>query len=264
MVPGVQRILHSHVRAKTAGKGRSSLFALLLVFLFFSVPALDLSEWTKRLSPMNGSFAFTSLPNDQNRSTAKIVSAVSDVRVNELGVAWSSFVVKYSFTGSDTPHSDIHLDSATFPGEQERARFYSGRWYDFSHYDGNELTLARKELCRISKQTNKGNPHTVMDKVQALQRIDLERCKDKHPYCKDSLDLFKTGSSNLILVHFGDKPDDVHRLPFFSKMREASRRRGIIRTEPIETTWSCLSINTECSKSTVTSLDSAIPVLCGT
>ena len=53
-------------------------------------------------------------------------------------------------------------------------------------------------------------------------------CKDKHPYCRDSLDLFKAGLSDIVLIHFGDKPDDVENLPFFSKMRDATRRRGII------------------------------------
>ena len=184
MLLGVQRRLHSHLRAKTSGKGCSSWFAFLLVFLFFSVLALDLSELTRSILHVNSSFAGISMLKDENRSTAGIDSAVSDTRAKELGVAWSSFDGN-SYTESDTSHSDIQPSSAIFPGEQERTRFYCGRWFDFSQYDGDELILARKELCTISKQTNKTNPHTVMDKVQALQRVDLERCKDKHTYCKD-------------------------------------------------------------------------------
>ena len=174
---------------------------------------------------MNSSLATVPLSNQRN--TAGTGDTATDAIVYELDVPWSSDG-KDSVTKSVTPRSDVHLGSDIFPGEQERAKLYSGRWYNFSHYDVKELILAKKELCMISKQTNHRNPHMVMDKVQALQRVDLERCKDKHPYCKDSLDLFKAGISDLVLVHFGDKPDDVRHVPFFSKMRDASHRRGII------------------------------------
>ena len=72
------------------------------------------------------------------------------------------------------------------------------------------------------------SPHVVMDKVQALQKADLEGCKNKHPYCKDSLDLFKARLPDVAFIHFGDKPDDVEHLPFFSKMRDIGKRRGIL------------------------------------
>ncbi len=204
------------------------LALLLLVFLVFSVLWQDFLESTKHLPHTNSSFAFVSSSNQLHRNTAETVNAVTDTSAHNLDFVWSSVVGKISVKESVTSRSVIPIGSDIFPDEQERAKFYSGRWFDFSHYDDEELILARKELCRISKQTNKHNPHMVMDKVQALRRVDLEGCKDKHPYCKDSLDLFEAGISDFVLVHFGDKPEDVHHVPFFSKMREASRRRGIL------------------------------------
>lgn len=223
----VSRTTHSHIGAKIAGKRSRATFACLLVFLFCTVLAL-VPVWIKCILPyLSGISSVTSRVNDDAVRTVGYAGAVSGAPASEFQFISSSFNGN-SQTEPVAPYPELHLRSGIFPPEAEREKFYCGRWHDFSQYVGKEVMLARNELCKISGQTNKAHPHTVMDKVQALQKADLESCKDKHPYCRDSLDLFKAGLSDIVLIHFGDKPDDVENLPFFSKMRDATRRRGII------------------------------------
>lgn len=128
---------------------------------------------------------------------------------------------------SDSP--PVHTKKVVnFPDEDERTKFYTGRWHRLTEYTQEGLIIARQELCKISKSTNREAPLKRFDAVQFLSKYEIERCRGQN-YCDDAILLFDSGLPfTHVLVQFGDRPDVVYNLPFITKLRERQNPRGIL------------------------------------